>query len=45
MNKRLLMALLIALLVLPSVTACGKKGAPISPTGNDAEYDRKYPAQ
>ena len=45
MNKRFFVALLLALLVLPSLTACGKKGQPVSPTGNDAEYDRKYPAK
>jgi len=43
--KRLLAVLFLAMLVAPSLAACGKKGSPIPPAGEGASYPRQYPSK
>ena len=42
---RLVLAILLALAVAPSIAGCGKKGDPRLPDGVSDEYPRKYPRQ
>ncbi|MCR9221653.1 MAG: hypothetical protein NXI21_15630 [Alphaproteobacteria bacterium] len=41
--RRLAAALLIALMAGGAVAACGKKGPPKPPAGDEAPYPRTYP--
>jgi predicted small lipoprotein YifL len=43
--SKLLRVLLLALIVAAPLAACGKKGPPTVPEGEQDRYPRTYPAQ
>ena len=42
--KKKIFTLIMVLMIIPTLAACGKKSAPVPPPGEKTDFPRKYPS-